>query len=241
MNRLIYILLSILLLTACQQDQLSPSVGGAVLELDLQRFGRPSMSVTRAVDEVLAVDVIKDGALYNDMHYAPGTVPQKLFLEPGTFTIRAYSDNQETWKTENDGKGAACYYTETTVEMEEDMIIRLAVEVPMTNYAVGLQLPEYFNNLFRSYTFTLKSGGRTTAIKEGERAYFDVADGGFTYALRATNTDGNTHSHSAIEFPDVEAGKLFTLRYSYDSDATTGGVDIEITDDMETDDTNVNL
>ena len=69
----------------------------------------------------------------------------------------------------------------------------------------------------------------------------DVADGGFRYALSATNTDNRTSYHSAIEYKDVSAGKLYTLRYSYDSNATSGGVDIVITDDMGTDDSNISL
>ena len=239
MRRLLYIILSIVLLASCQQEEISVQKGSAVLELSLSRMGRPTMT-TRAVDEDLAVAIYKVGGIPY-VQYAAGQVPQKIVLEPGTFKVIAYTENQNNWKTANGGKGAACYYAETTVEMENDMVVRLALEVPMTNYAVGLELPEHFTELFRSYTFTLRSGSRVTAIKEGEKAYFDIADGGFSYSLRATNTDGKTNSHSAIDFPDVEAGKLFTLRYSYDSDATTGGVDIVITDDMETDDTNVNL
>ena len=227
------------MLTACQQEPLQPSQGRGVLELDLQRVGRPTMT-TRAVDNDLAVDILKDGVLYEGMHYAPGSVPRKIVLEAGTFTVRAYTDNQTTWKTSSD-KGEACYFAETTVVLEDDMVKRLTLAVPMINYAVSLQLPDLFDNLFRSYLFTLKSGGRTVTISEGEKAYFDPSDGGFSYALTATNTDGNTHSHSAINFTDVASGKLFTLRYNYDSDANSGGVDIVITDDMETDDTDVNL
>lgn len=240
MKHIIYTILALVLLTACQQDELSVAEQGkAVLELTLTRAGRP-VATTRAIDDDLAIDIYKAGNIPY-VHYDAGSVPEKINLEPGTFRVVAYTDNQETWKTANNGRGEACYYAEASVEMESDMVVRLALDVPMTNYAVGLQLPEHFNDLFRAYTFILKSGGRTTSIKEGERAYFDVADASFTYSLRATNTDGTTHSHSAIEFPEIEAGKLFTICYSYDSDANSGGVDIVITDDMETDDSDVNL
>ena len=240
MRRLLYMLLSLTLLAACQQDELQTVQDEAVLLLDLERMGRPTMAVTRACDADLAVDILDaDRALYR--HYDAGSVPQKIVLEPGTFVIQAYTDNQTTWTDANEGKGEPCYFQEVSVEMEYDMVKRLQMSVPMTNYAVGLQLPALWDNLFRSYTFRLKSGGRTVVIRQGERAYFDVSDGGFSYALSATNTDGRTSSHSAIPITDIEAGKLYTLRYSYDSDATTGGVDIVITDDMETDDNNVNL
>ena len=227
----------IALLTSCQQDDMTTATG--VLELELTRAGRPAVA-TRAVDDDLTVDILDDeGTLLN--HYTPGTVPEKILLMKGSFRLRAYTDNQTTWQTANGGKGEGCYYAETSFSMDEDMVFRLKLDVPMTNYAVGLKLPQHFTSLFRTYTFTLTSGTRSVNIAEGEKAYFSLADGGFTYALRATNIDGNTHSHSAIEFPDVEAGKLFTIRYSYDSDATSGGVDIVITDDMETDNSEINL
>lgn len=227
-----------LLTAACQQDALQPT-GQAILELELTRAGRPT-ATTRAVDEDLAVAIYDaDGAPVDQ--YNAGEIPSKIVLEPGSFRIVAYTDNQSSWPTANSGRGAACHYGDTLITMEDDMVFRLRMEVPATNYAVGLQLPNRFNDLFRSYTFTLKSGTRTTTIREDQKAYFDIADGGFSYALSATNTDGKTSAHSAIDFPDVAIGKLFTVRYSFDSDATSGGVDIVITDDMDNDDTNISL
>ncbi len=225
-------------LAACQQEtDIKPAK--ATLELELTRAGRPVMA-TRAADDDLAIDILDDeGTLIQ--HYDPATVPTKIVLAPGAFKLRAYTDNQATWPTANDGKGEGCYYAETEFSLEQDMVFRLKLDVPMTNYAVGLDLPDNFGLLFSNYTFTLASGARTITINEGQKAYFDTADAAFTYALRATNIDGVTHAHSAIEFPDIEPGKLFTIRYRYDSDATSGGVDIVITDDMETDNTDIHL
>lgn len=240
MRRLLYIFLCLTLLTACRQDELPEAQGEAVLELDLQRIGGPTMGVTRAIDDDLAIDILDaDRVLYR--HYNAGSVPKKIVLAPGSFIIQAYTTNQNTWKTANEGLGEACYFQETSVVLEYDMVKRLQMRVPMTNYAVGLKLPDLWDTLFRSYTFRLKSGNRTVVIKEGERAYFDMADGGFSYSLSATNTDGRTSSHSAINFTDIAAGKLFTLCYHYDSDANTGGIDIVITDDMQTNDNPINL
>lgn len=235
-------------LVACQQEEVEMHVSQALLELDLLRAGHPVIA-TRSVAEGLAVSILReDGTEY--VSYAAGAVPDIIKLEPGTFTVRAFSENQGgAWKTANSGKGEGCYFAATTVVMEYDAVTRLTLDVPMVNYAVGLQLPDMFDVLFNpsrypfpdSYTFTLKSGGRTVTIKEGERAYFDVADGGFSYALQATNNDNKTSQHSAIEYTDVSAGKLFTIKYNYSTDASTGGVVIVITDDMEEDDTDVHL
>ena len=234
--------ISVFCLTACQQEEtLVPTSGrGGMLELDLLRGGRPVVS-TRAVDSDLAVQILDENG--NEVfNWSASNVPHPIqFEKAGTYTLKAFTENQDNWQTENAGRGAGCYYAETQVEIVEDSIVRLTLDVPMTNYAVSLKLPELFYEpdsarLFKSYTFTLKSGSRTVTIKEGEKAYFDV-NHGFTYALKATNIDGKASQHSAIEYPySVEAGKLYTVRYSYSSDATKGGADVEVTDDMEDED-----
>ena len=243
----LYVIMCSLFLTACQQDIPQNQKGEALLELDLLRAGKPVVA-TRAGESDLTVTILReDRTVYKS--FTAGAVPDKIVLEPGNFVVQAYTDNQNSWKTTADGKGEACYFAEANVVMEYDAVTRLKLDVPMTNYAVGLQLPDMFDILFNpdskpfpnSYTFTLKSGDRTITIKEGERAYFDLADGGFSYALEATNNDGKTSRHSAIDFTDVLAGKLFTVKYNYSDDNNTGGVVIVITDDMDDDDNDVHL
>jgi hypothetical protein len=179
------------------------------------------------------------GNLYKQ--YNAGAIPQKIVMEPGIFTIVVYTENQETWQTANGGRGEACYYVEYQVQMNFDEIRRDTINVPMINYAVSLKLPEYFHDLFNSHTFALISGNRNTSIQEGETAYFNPSDGGFAYSLQATNTDGVTHSHSAYKYSDVQSGKHYVVKYVYGLDANTGGVDIEIKDDMQMEDTDVEI
>ena len=179
------------------------------------------------------------GDLYKQ--YNAGGIPKKIVLEPGIFTIVVYTENQETWQTANGGRGEACYYVEYQVQMNFDEIRRDTINVPMINYAVSLKLPEDFHDLFNSHTFALISGNRNTSIQEGETAYFNPSDGGFAYSLQATNTDGVTHSHSAYKYSDVQSGKHYVVKYVYGLDANTGGVDIEIKDDMQMEDTDVEI
>lgn len=179
------------------------------------------------------------GNLYKQ--YNAGGIPKKIVLEPGIFTIVVYTENQETWQTANGGRGEACYYVEYQVQMNFDEIRRDTINVPMINYAVSLKLPEDFHDLFNSHTFALISGNRNTSIQEGETAYFNPSDGGFAYSLQATNTDGVTHSHSAYKYSDVQSGKHYVVKYVYGIDANTGGVDIEIKDDMQMEDTDVEI
>lgn len=231
--------ISVFCLTACQQEELVPTrEKGGVLELELLRGGRPVVSATRAVDSDLAVEILDEQGTTVHQWQAGEQVANRIaFDHAGRYTVKAYTDNQQNWQEANGGKGEGCYYAETEVYVAEDSIVRLTLDVPMTNYAVSLKLPElFYPDYFSAYTFTVKGNGRSLTLKEGEKAYFPLPYL-FTYTLRATNTDGKTYQHSAIEYPyPVEAGKLYTVRYSYSSDATKGGVDVEVTDDMEDND-----
>lgn len=239
MKRTLYTILSILTLVACQQSEHLGQGGECILELEVARAGKPSVA-SRAVDADLAVTILDaNGEEY--LYYPAGAIPKKIVLEPGVFTVCAHTDNQTTWHTANGGKGEPCYFASQQVEMEYDFRTRITMSVPMTNYAVGVGLPEFFDKLFSTHQFTLKSGSREVAIQEGEKAYFGLSDGGFFYALSATNTDGVSHAHSPIWFFGVQGGKHYLLRYHYASNANSGSVDIEITDDMGTDDTYIDL
>lgn len=246
MKNLLYILICILCLTACQNSEQAPEVKTGTLALDLYPGPRPTVKTRAGVDDVLAIRITrKDGNNFADgrqhIDYPAGNVPKLLVLEEGTFLIHVYSENQDTWRTENEGKGNACYLGDTEVTVAYDSTSYCNYEVPMTNYAVTLTLPELFHDLFSAYTFTVTSGNRTVSLREGEKAFFSPYDAGFTYRFSATNIDGDEHRASAILYTDVQRGKLYNLRYSFASGNTSGGIDIDITDNTITIDTDIEL
>lgn len=236
---LLYIQLILIALASCQSELPIPEQGNCYLELNLSRIGVAKRQ-TRAIDNDLALKILNEnGEMF--IQYPAGSVPHKLVLAPGTFTVVAYTENQDNWAEANDGRGEACYYGSCQVEMDFDQTTYANLQVPMTNYAVTLALPEYFHDFFPSYTFSLKSGERQTSIKEGEKAYFDAEEGGFTYQLTATNTDQITHHTTPITYKKVESGKLYQMTYYYGTDDNSGGLDIEITDNTEKEDQEVPL
>lgn len=235
----LYIVAYLLALASCQSELPVPEQGNCYLELNLSRIGVAKRQ-TRAIDNDLALKILNEnGEMF--IQYPAGSVPHKLVLAPGIFTVVAYTENQDNWSKANDGRGEACYYGSCQVEMAFDQTTYANLQVPMTNYAVTLALPEYFHDFFPSYTFSLKSGFRQTSIKEGEKAYFDAEEGGFTYQLTATNTDQITHHTTPITYKKVESGKLYQMTYYYGTDDNSGGLDIEITDNTEKEDQKVPL
>ena len=234
-NYYIYICILLFGIVSCTNNSEQPVLQSGESSLCLVTRAGTSSETSDLALKVLDIK----GNLYKQ--YNAGAIPQKIVMEPGIFTIVVYTENQETWQTANGGRGEACYYVEYQVQMNFDEIRRDTINVPMINYAVSLKLPEDFHDLFNSHTFALISGNRNTSIQEGEIAYFNPSDGGFAYSLQATNTDGVTHSHSAYKYSDVQSGKHYVVKYVYGLDANTGSVDIEIKDDMQMEDTDVEI
>ena len=208
------------LFCACSQDEDDAMGSGrATLALDVVRDNVPQLA-SRAVDAGLAVKMLKaDGTVYKT--FTAGNVPSKIELEPGvTYTVVAYSENQDDWATANNGLGEACYYATAEVCASEDETAYCTMQVPMTNYAVGLTFHELFTTLFPSYTFTLTSGNRTVQVNDGEKAYFSTEDGGFSYTLQATNTDNETFRHETRQVSNVEVGMLYNVIYKFVDEST---------------------
>ena len=223
-RNIFFIILSLLILASCQQDEMEAGgTGHGTLSLSLVRSGVPQM-LTRAVDADLTLEIRKpDGNIYKS--YAPGTAPSKIELEANVlYTVRAYTDNQSTWQSANGGLGEGCFWGETTVSVGEDETVYCVYAVPMLNYAVGLTLPPSFSTLFSSYTFSVSSGSRTMTLRDGQKAYLDPS-AGFTYQLKATNTDGVANEHAVVSYTEVAAGKFYNVCYGYNNTASVSVVE----------------
>ncbi len=216
MNKTIYLLACLIILVSCQQSELpTATVEECVLEFASVRTSR-SAAAAVSIDPELAVALL-DGEGTQLQYFAPGTVPSKLVLYPGTFIVKAYTLNADTWQTANGGKGEPYYYAETTVVLEEDHIARVNMAVPMQNSGVGLQMPVQFASVFPSYTFSLTLDGRDLTLQDGEKVFFEpTASSSFSYTLSATNADGASFSTTPAVYSDVQAGKLYMVCYDYE-------------------------
>lgn len=213
MKRILYAVVALFALTACQQQNELFEQEECMLELDIACAHVPVVT-TRAIDVDLAITILDaEGKVYKRI--PAGQVPDVIPMRAGTFTLCVHTDNLDTWKEANGGRGESCYYAseEVTIQFGEKGF--LSMSVPLVNYAVGVELPENFDELFTSHLLMLHSGSREVSIKEGENAYFDVADGGFTYALSVTNTDGASNAHAPIEIASVQSGKKYLISYDY--------------------------
>ena len=193
MKQTIYIqILSLLMLlvTACSQEELPVNDGNSgYLSLSVE-VSDVKMNIvnTKAFDlpdVEFKIDILQNGAVYNNHSYKLTTLPAKVKLEKGNYTLKIYQVDNNIGPRYNE--------YEKEFAIEEGKTTNLgSVEMMMQNFGIALTLPDGFSDWFKSYTFTATVGEASKTLKSGEIAYFDFADGlrNFSYELKATNQDG---------------------------------------------------
>ena len=193
MKQTIYIqMLSLLMLlvTACSQEELPVNDGNSgYLSLSVEVSDlKVNIVNTKAFDlpdVEFKIDILQNGAVYNNHSYKLTTLPAKVKLEKGNYTLKIYQVDNNIGPRYNE--------YEKEFAIEEGKTTNLgSVEMMMQNFGIALTLPDGFSDWFKSYTFTATVGEASKTLKSGEIAYFDFADGlrNFSYELKATNQDG---------------------------------------------------
>ena len=179
-----------LLVTACSQEELPVNDGNSgYLSLSVEVSDlKVNIVNTKAFDlpdVEFKIDILQNGAVYNNHSYKLTTLPAKVKLEKGNYTLKIYQVDNNIGPRYNE--------YEKEFAIEEGKTTNLgSVEMEMQNFGIALTLPDGFSDWFKSYTFTAKVGEASKTLKSGEIAYFDFADGlrDFSYELKATNQDG---------------------------------------------------
>lgn len=179
-----------LLVTACSQEELPVNDGNSgYLSLSVEVSDvKVNIVNTKAFDlpdVEFKIDILQNGAVYNNHSYKLTTLPAKVKLEKGNYTLKIYKVDNNIGPKYNEYEKEFAIEEGKTTNLEP-------VEMKMQNFGIALTLPDGFSDWFKSYTFTATVGEASKTLKSGEIVYFDFADGlrNFSYELKATNQDG---------------------------------------------------
>lgn len=223
MKQTIYIqMLSLLMLlvTACSQEELPVNDGNSgYLSLSVEVSDlKVNIVNTKAFDlpdVEFKIDILQNGAVYNNHSYKLTTLPAKVKLEKGNYTLKIYQVDNNIGPRYNE--------YEKEFAIEEGKTTNLgSVEMMMQNFGIALTLPDGFSDWFKSYTFTATVGEASKTLKSGEIAYFDFADGlrDFSYELKATNQDGEEKTSEGNYLKDntgrpvLAANTIYFINYN---------------------------
>lgn len=209
-----------LLVTACSQEELPVNDGNSgYLSLSVEVSDlKVNIVNTKAFDlpdVEFKIDILPNGAVYNNHSYKLTTLPAKVKLEKGNYTLKIYKVDNNIGPKYNE--------YEKDFEIKEGKTTNLGpVEMKMQNFGIALTLPDGFSDWFKSYTFTAKVGEASKTLKSGEIAYFDFADGlrDFSYELKATNQDGEEKTSEGNYLKDntgrpvLAANAIYFINYN---------------------------
>lgn len=223
MKQTIYIqILSLLMLlvTACSQEELPVNDGNSgYLSLNVEVSDvKVNIVNTKAFDlpdVEFKIDILQNGAVYNNHSYKLTTLPAKVKLEKGNYTLKIYKVDNNIGPKYNEYEKEFAIEEGKTTNLEP-------VEMKMQNFGIALTLPDGFSDWFKSYTFTAKVGEASKTLKSGEIAYFDFADGlrDFSYELKATNQDGEEKTSKGNYLKDntgqpvLAANTIYFINYN---------------------------
>lgn len=223
MKQTIYIqVLSLLMLlvTACSQEELPVNDGNSgYLSLSVEVSDlKVNIVNTKAFDlpdVEFKIDILQNGAVYNNHSYKLTTLPAKVKLEKGNYTLKIYKVDNNIGPKYNEYEKEFAIEEGKTTNLEP-------VEMKMQNFGIALTLPDGFSDWFKSYTFTATVGEASKPLKSGEIAYFDFADGlsDFSYELKATNQDGEEKTSKGNYLKDntgqpvLAANTIYFINYN---------------------------
>lgn len=223
MKQTIYIqILSLLMLlvTACSQEELPVNDGNSgYLSLNVEVSDvKVNIVNTKAFDlpdVELKIDILQNDAVYNNHSYKLTTLPAKVKLEKGNYTLKIYKVDNNIGPKYNEYEKEFAIEEGKTTNLEP-------VEMKMQNFGIALTLPDGFSDWFKSYTFTATVGEASKPLKSGEIAYFDFADGlsNFSYELKATNQDGEEKTSKGNYLKDntgqpvLAANTIYFINYN---------------------------
>lgn len=196
--------LLLLLLTACQQEQLEGMGGQGTLligSLQLQTATEADIT-TKANDADLYLEI---GTLKT---YAPGQIPAAETLDAGSYLIKAYNTAYKEGRSDQ-----PLFYKEQTVTIQVGAVNRIDLVVPMTNF--GITLSGEFPSAFTGYKLKVTQGEQVTEIAANQTAYFATQP--VSYTLNATDREGNPYETATKSIDHPVAGMIYTLYYTMET------------------------
>ncbi len=208
----------LLLLSACSSDSDTELQSGTVTITSVSKSAAQWQTVTRAVDEGLAVQVLNAQGValysYTADEAASLTSLESLSLPVMTYQLRGYSANVDSVYADDD-LGEAKWDGRQSFSVVSGQNTRVGVDVPMVNMGVTVSYPDGMDTWFSSVAFTAKHGSRTLTIQPGETGYFDLDDSeDLIFTLSLTNTDGENQTlRTTRSASDLATGTVYEVSY----------------------------
>lgn len=233
----IYIYVFVLIVAACQQEDVSNGATGYLQFLVEKNSSTILIPTTRVTEQSIALQVVdKTGAIVKETDDWHNWASEPLELPLGTYSIKAFSKGVIGTTASFDEP----YYTgqaEVTVTPKVNQNVNIECKLANVKVTVfySADVKKYFTKLNCKVSNT---SGELVFGKEETRPGYFVAEN-LNVALELTNTDNTSFTFESPVITNVQPQQHYRINYSMKSSGSVG--DVSITLDPSTQEYNVSI
>lgn len=224
----LFVILSTLSITSCQQDDLNDNIGYLRIEVGTNAYVDTRIAADYNPKQIALQILDSKGGIVESTDDWETLSGQQIRLAAGTYTVKASSNGFDGSES---GFDIPYYAGSQQITVQTGKEVTANVTCTLANVKVTVNYDQSFIDAFQSATATVKSameGVNELSFRMGDElkpAYFPVAD--LTATISVTNHSGQQFSQDT-PITNVKARKHYILNFKVAETGDIGGVSVSV-------------
>lgn len=224
----LFVILSTLSITSCQQDDLNDNIGYLRIEVGTNAYVDTRIAADYNPKQIALQMLDSKGGIVESTDDWETLSGQQIRLEAGTYTVKASSNGFDGSES---GFDIPYYAGSQQITVQTGKEVTANITCTLANVKVTVNYDQSFIDAFQSATATVKSameGVNELSFRMGDElkpAYFPVAD--LTATISVTNHSGQQFSQDT-PITNVKARKHYILNFKVAETGDIGGVSVSV-------------
>ena len=224
----LFVILSTLSITSCQQDDLNDNIGYLRIEVGTNAYVDTRIAADYNPKQIALQILDSKGGIVESTDDWETLSGQQIRLAAGTYTVKASSNGFDGSES---GFDIPYYAGSQQITVQTGKEVTANITCTLANVKVTVNYDQSFIDAFQSATATVKSameGVNELSFRMGEElkpAYFPIAD--LTATISVINHAGKSFSQDT-RITDVKARKHYILNFKVAETGDIGGVSVSV-------------
>lgn len=224
----LFVILSTLSITSCQQDDLNDNIGYLRIEVGTNAYVDTRIAADYNPKQIALQILDSKGGIVESTDDWETLSGQQIRLAAGTYTVKASSNGFDGSES---GFDIPYYAGSQQITVQTGKEVTANITCTLANVKVTVNYDQSFIDAFQSATATVKSameGVNKLSFRMGDElkpAYFPVAD--LTATISVTNHSGQQFSQDT-PITNVKARKHYILNFKVAETGDIGGVSVSV-------------
>lgn len=224
----LFVILSTLSITSCQQDDLNDNIGYLRIEVGTNAYVDTRIAADYNPKQIALQILDSKGGIVESTDDWEILSGQQIRLAAGTYTVKASSNGFDGSES---GFDIPYYAGSQQITVQTGKEVTANITCTLANVKVTVNYDQSFIDAFQSATATVKSameGVNELSFRMGDElkpAYFPVAD--LTATISVTNHSGQQFSQDT-PITNVKARKHYILNFKVAETGDIGGVSVSV-------------